>query len=99
MDMFVMPSLYEGLPVVGIEAQTAGLPCFFSDRITRETGVTELANFLPLESEAEKWAATILSKSILSQNRQEYAEKVCDAGFDIRREAIKLQQFYEEVVQ
>lgn len=54
-DVFVLPSLYEGLCVVGVEAQRAGLPCVFADTVTREIALTDNAVFLPIDN-AETWA-------------------------------------------
>ena len=51
MDVFALPSLFEGLPVTAVEAQAAGVPCVLSDRITRECRLSELCSFLPLEEE------------------------------------------------
>lgn len=63
MDVFVLPSRFEGVPLVGIEAQTAGLPCFFSDRVPREVAFTENCAFLPLTESPEYWAEAILAVS------------------------------------
>ncbi len=60
MDLFVMPSRYEGLPVVGVEAQVSGLPCLFSSNITREVQISDQAHFLSIELPPEDWAACIL---------------------------------------
>ena len=68
MDAFVLPSLFEGLPVTGIEAQYAGLPCYFSKEITPEVRITEKAHFLPLEEDV--WADVYKeAKGGLPQNR------------------------------
>ena len=81
MDMFLMPSLYEGLPVVAIEAQAAGLPCFMSkDVITEEVKIADNVKFISLEDSTEKWANEILS-SDLSRNNNELALK--EAGYFI----------------
>jgi len=85
-DAFVLPSLYEGFPIVGIEAQTADLYCFFSDQITQDTRLTEKALYLPLSAGAEFWAQRI-SETIKGENQNierhsEQAEKIIDAGYD-----------------
>ena len=59
MDLFILPSFYEGLPVVGIEAQANGLKCLFSDSITLETKMLKKTLFLPIDS-AEDWCNTIV---------------------------------------
>lgn len=66
MDAFLMPSLFEGLPVTGIEAQTSGLPCYFSDCVTDEIVLLpESCNF-HLKAANDKWADKILSTGRLS---------------------------------
>lgn len=47
-DVFMLPSIWEGLPVVGVEAQAADLPCIFSDNVTKEIGLSDKASFLSL---------------------------------------------------
>ncbi len=68
-DCFVMPSLYEGLPVSGVEAQTSGLPCVFADTITRETALLQdRVCFLPITEKPEIWAKTILNQNGVKRN-------------------------------
>ena len=64
-DCFVLPSIWEGLPVVGVEAQAADLPCVFSSAITREIGLSQHAKFVPLTESVSVWAKT-LSDLLLS---------------------------------
>ncbi len=59
MDLFLLPSNFEGLGIVGIEAQCCGLPCVMSSRIPREVKITKRCYFLSLKSGAEKWAEFI----------------------------------------
>lgn len=61
MDVFVLPSLYEGLPVVGLEAQVASLPCVFSDEITKEIQISTSSAFLSLSTQASIWAKEIVN--------------------------------------
>lgn len=60
MDILVMPSFYEGVPLVGLEAQFSGLPCIFSDRVSQEVCFTDNCHFLSLELGPEHWAEQIL---------------------------------------
>lgn len=94
-DVFLLPSLHEGLPVVGVEAQASGLPCVFSNRITKQTAITDLANFMSLEQTPSEWAelALSLAKS-RDEKRCEYARLVREQGFNIEDTAKWLQNFY-----
>lgn len=94
MDVFVMPSLFEGLGIVLIEAQTTGLPCFASEGVVaQEAKVTELLNFYSLEHKAEEWATEILKKSVL-YTRTSRVGQVTKKGYDSKEAAKKLQEFY-----
>lgn len=91
-DAFVFPSRYEGLGLVGVEAQASGVPCIFSEAIPDEAYITELSQKLNLNDGSEKWANVILNqKNKFGQNT---TSQIQAAGFDIKTEAIKLQNFY-----
>ena len=93
MDLFLLPSLFEGLPVVGIEAQTAGLRCIMSDTITEEVAVTDNIKFLSLKNDSlEKWADTILNNT--DYERKNMKNIIINAGYSIENEAKKLQEIY-----
>lgn len=62
MDVFVMPSLFEGIPVVGIEAQFASLPCIFSNKVPNEVCFTDLCSFVDLKQSPKEWADVIMEK-------------------------------------
>lgn len=92
MDIFVMPSLFEGLPVVGIEAQANGLVCLFSDHISPEILCTSSVEMFPLSMGAVAWAKKI---TMHNMKRNVDAEKQLRAkGYDIIPEARKLQEDY-----
>ena len=79
-DVFLLPSLYEGLPIVAIEAQTAGLPLVLSDRITKETDLTGNIEFISLDRENRFWAEQILKYRCFE--RKGCREKIRAAGYD-----------------
>lgn len=77
MDIFILPSHFEGLPIVGVEAQTAGVPVIFSDQISKESKLTNNVTFLPIKANnISQWVTTI--------------EKYKDYSINIRLNAYKM---------
>jgi glycosyltransferase involved in cell wall biosynthesis len=92
-DVFVLPSIWEGLPVVGVEAQTADLPCIFSSSVTREIHILEKTRFVELKAGPQKWAEAIL-QALKDTHRTNVGKIIADHGYDISAEAVKLQERY-----
>lgn len=92
MDVFVFPSLYEGLPVTLVEAQASGLPCIISDKVPIECKKTDLVQQISLEKSAKQWAEVLINASKIIR-RNTYNE-IVTAGFDIKSNAAKLQEYY-----
>jgi len=93
MDVFLLPSLYEGLGMVAVEAQCSGLPCTVSDRVPTACKMTDDVAFLPL-NRPEEWSDTILS--IQGHGRESQKNRIQEAGYDIGTTANWLQEFYLE---
>ena len=92
-----MPSVWEGLPVVGVEAQAADLPCVFSNNITREIGLTDKA-FFCFYIRQETMGLSILEKALEDQYRKKLIYEVITKNqYNIVEEAKKLQERYIEL--
>ena len=93
-DVFVFPSLYEGLPLTMVEAQAAGLPCFISDRVPSDCKITENVYRISLNENAKKWADKIYS--LKDFKRKDTYSEIVNANFDIVQNAKYLQKIYIE---
>lgn len=97
MDCFLLPSLYEGLPVVGIEAQCLGLPIVFSTEVPKESSpCDDLGLFVDLNKPAREWALKAVewaNKNI----RVDHSSQIANLGFNSVNEAKRLLEWYKEI--
>lgn len=95
MDLFILPSLWEGLPLVLVEAQVNGLPLLVSDVVTRDANCTDRVVYKSLDQGAEAWAKELQEIRKMPCNRHEdTGAAVAGRGFDIHVEADRLRQLY-----
>ena len=92
MDIFVMPSLFEGLPLVGVEAQANGLPCIVSDSISEEVLITSNIKMLSLKRQAQEWAQEVIKTN--TERNLCAREEIIRAGYDIKKEVKNLEKWY-----
>lgn len=98
MDFFILPSFYEGLPVVLIEAQTNGVPIVISDTITRKADICEIINYFPL-NDSKKWINFIVKSSKYDNKKRleksfTNSKKLTNAGYNVKNNAQLLYNFY-----
>lgn len=95
-DIMLFPSLYEGLPLVLVEAQANGINIVSSNNVSRETQITELIQYVEIDSE-EKWIKAIkkISKT-KAEKRKSYNKRILDTEFSIKKSVKKLEQIYNK---
>lgn len=97
MDVFLFPSLFEGLPVSLVEAQATGIQCVISDGVPAESIlVKENVKVISLKENAEQWANKILE--IKNFERKDVSEIIKEKGYDIKENAKKLEEKYRELL-
>ena len=95
-DIIVMPSRFEGLPLSLVEAQSACVPCFVSDAVSKEAAITELVQFISLEKSSKEWAEKIITTLPINREKIKNAvySEIADAGYSILDNAQNLKKMY-----
>ena len=95
MDLFLLPSFFEGLGIVFLEAQCSGLPCFGSDCVPVDTEITELMHRLPLRKTPDEWADLMINTLKSSTKRTSRERDLRNAGFDLSSVEDNLRTLYD----
>lgn len=100
MDVFFLPSLYEGLAVSLVEAQCNGVPVVTSDKVTKEICLSNQYKVVPLSADVKIWADEICHLADVQNvdTRKNAYRMIEDAGYSIVKEADRLDKFYKQVV-
>lgn len=96
MDVFLLPSLYEGLPLVGVEAQAAGLTCLVSEEISKEVVISDNIKLLPIENSIDLWVNSILEASDVSVNHDRENVKLSE-NFNMSHIIKQLEDVYKNL--
>lgn len=113
MDLVIFPSRYEGLPGTIVEAQAAELPCVISDAVTRDVGITELADYESLKRSPAEWATIALAhyeemeqrkqKGFDQMNQRQVWQRPAEIlkanGFDVKTQALQLRKLYQDMME
>lgn len=94
MDIFIFPSIYEGLPVSIVEAQASGLPCIVSSNVTEQIKLTDLVEFISLDKSPEEWAEVVINREY--SERREFSKGMIKSGYDIKTICEELEKIYCE---
>ena len=95
-DVFVLPSLYEGVPVTGVEAQANGVYCLFSDTVPSESNCSNYCKFVPIGDEnLSKWVEELKIK----REHENHYKEVTEAGFNIKDASKKLLDIYRTLLE
>ena len=92
-DAFIFPSFFEGLGMVAIEAQAAGLPTYCSDGVPNSVDITDLIVHIPLSSSVNFWKKRNREKKLVLKEMT-CIEKICDMGYDINSNSVNLVNLY-----
>lgn len=96
MDIFIFPSLYEGLPVTLVEVQSSGLPCVISDKVPSESIMTkDLVTVKRLDESSEEWAEHIIKRT--GEERVSRTDDIIAKGYDISKTSKELMDFYMNI--
>lgn len=95
-DVFLFPSLWEGLPVSVVEAQAAGLPCLVSNRVTREVALSPCIKYLPIDKGVDIWVKEALST--YGDRNEDYSDLIIKSGYDIKSTSKWISSFYEKIL-